>query len=548
MQLRIPGSHDHLEVLNGIVPHFDVVRNGIFKKNDVLIHNGKRSRKHATVNRRQRLAVKEDFPAPGQIKTGYELCNRGLSAPGSTHKRHTAARLQGHAEIPDQWLCKARIAEGDVFQLNIAGKLVVLVFLRRGTVKHRIGGILHHVLDPLHIGAHLLQGLPCRDQRHRRRNKRGKESLERHDHTDGERPLHRQENAGDQHRRAAERVDQLRQKPEKLIYPLKVHLVGIDACLVARPLLEKAVFGAACLDGFNHFNAGNRRPGKLTGVAHLHARDIDALFQNNLRDDQIRKHGKKPDQRQHNTVPEHHDQIKHHHCRLKYQRCKGIHQLFGNHRVCGLPPLNVACHPLGEKFHGHAQNLPHKGGVSYHRKLTADPQRVHRLNHCDNELNNADPRKRKDKRHQPAGILLRQQSVQKDARKRRGNHPEQRGNDRSQRHKGNRTPRTDQPFLCIGNHGLRLSARAEILPRRKEQADAREGFVKGSHGNGIGSLCGVVEHGFFAAEPVQNHKMVEIPVNDAGKLSLFPERLRLIAVPLGNQSVTAGGTENVPRV
>lgn len=87
---------------------------------------------------------------------------------------------------------------------------------------------------------------------------------------------------GYQHRRATDRVYKARQKSKKLIHALKTHRIGVDARLIAGPFLKKAVLGTACLYGLDHFNPGDSRTGKLAGVTHLYARDIDTFFLNIL--------------------------------------------------------------------------------------------------------------------------------------------------------------------------------------------------------------------------------------------------------------------------
>ena len=97
---------------------------------------------------------------------------------------------------------------------------------------------------------------------------------------------------------------------------------------------------------------------------------------------------------------------------------------------------------------------------------------------------------------------------------------------------------------------------AECLTRRpnelsgglEEQADAGEGVVKGLHRDGIGPLCGVVEHRLVAPKAVENDKVIEVPMNDAGEFSVRFQPLRLIPVALCGKTVAARGAKNVARV
>ena len=56
--------------------------------------------------------------------------------------------------------------EGDIFELDIAGQLAVFRALIAAVFrKDVVVGIAHHILDPLHIGAHFLQRLSRRNER-----------------------------------------------------------------------------------------------------------------------------------------------------------------------------------------------------------------------------------------------------------------------------------------------------------------------------------------------------------------------------------------------
>ena len=73
VELCVTGCHNHFKVLNGGVPHLDIVGNSIFKQNNILVNDCKRTRKHASVNLGYRLPVKQNLSAPGLIKSRNEL-------------------------------------------------------------------------------------------------------------------------------------------------------------------------------------------------------------------------------------------------------------------------------------------------------------------------------------------------------------------------------------------------------------------------------------------------------------------------------------------
>lgn len=91
-------------------------------------------------------------------------------------------------------------------------------------------------------------------------------------------------------------------------------------------------------------------------------------------------------------------------------------------------------------------------------------------------------------------------------------------------------PAPDQPLFRVLQHGLRLALGNKAFGGLEEQADAGEGVVKGLHRDGIGPLCGVVEHRLVALEAVEHDKVVEVLMNDAGEFSVRFQPLRLIAV------------------
>ena len=73
VDLGVVGSIDHFKILDGVVPHLDIVGDGILKEHDILVHHGDGAGEDAAVDGADGLSVKEDFPAPGLIQPGDEL-------------------------------------------------------------------------------------------------------------------------------------------------------------------------------------------------------------------------------------------------------------------------------------------------------------------------------------------------------------------------------------------------------------------------------------------------------------------------------------------
>ena len=79
-----------------------------------------------------------------------------------------------------QWRLQWVIAEGDMPQLQFAAQFSLC---RRAVALTLVGRVFHHVLNALHLRAHLYEFLTCRhhlvDGSHKRRH----ESLERQEHS-----------------------------------------------------------------------------------------------------------------------------------------------------------------------------------------------------------------------------------------------------------------------------------------------------------------------------------------------------------------------------
>ena len=50
VNLCVPCRQDHFKILNGGIPHFDVIRDAVLKQRDLLIDHGDRPRKHIAVD------------------------------------------------------------------------------------------------------------------------------------------------------------------------------------------------------------------------------------------------------------------------------------------------------------------------------------------------------------------------------------------------------------------------------------------------------------------------------------------------------------------
>ena len=102
MDLRVARGKQHLEILNRIVPHPDIIGDGILEEDDILVNDREGAGHHASRNLLSGLPVKKDLPLPGVVQAGNQLGQGGFSAAGGSDESDAAAGLQGHGKIPDQ--------------------------------------------------------------------------------------------------------------------------------------------------------------------------------------------------------------------------------------------------------------------------------------------------------------------------------------------------------------------------------------------------------------------------------------------------------------
>ena len=80
MDLRVFRRKNHFKIFDGVVPHLDVVCDGVLKEDDILVNDRKRSGEDAAVDFLLGLSVKGNGAFPGLIQAADQLCNRALSA------------------------------------------------------------------------------------------------------------------------------------------------------------------------------------------------------------------------------------------------------------------------------------------------------------------------------------------------------------------------------------------------------------------------------------------------------------------------------------
>ena len=549
MDLGVSGSQDDFEVLDAVVPHAYIVGNGIFEQDDVLVDDRQGTRKDASVDLRAFLSVKQDLTAPGMIEARDQFGNGGFAAAGGTDQGDPAAGLHGQVEILDQRFGQPGIAEGHMFELDRTGQLVIFHFFIVIVIgQDRVIRILHDVFDPFHGGPHLLQGLAGGGQPGGRRHKAGQIALELGDQTDGELALHGQVDAHDDDQHVGDHGHQGRDHAQILIDQVIFDVLGVDTGLITGPSLKVTFFRARGLDGFDHLDTGYGSAGQLAAVTHLDTGDIDPPGGYDPGHEDIDDHGSQAQNGQYGADPQHDCQIKDHHDRIQEEGGEGIDQVAGNDRVGPLSLLDIAGHPLGIKFHGQAENLPHIGGIAHNGHFAVDPQAVNLPHARDQDFQGRESGQSDDKGHGPVRILAHQQSVEEYSREAGIDQIEERGDHRGHNNKSGRRTGPLHPRFSEIKHTLLFSAGFKVLTRPEHQADAREGFVKLLHGYLHLTPGGVIEHGVVALKSIQYHKVVEIPVNDTGKFTVLFEDLRFEPVPFCLKTVISRGDQYIFRV
>ena len=99
VKLGVAGGQDDLKILDGGVPHADVVGDGVLKQDDFLVHHGDRAGEHAARNLRDGFPVVADVALPGLIQARDQLADGGLTAAAAAHDGHPAARADVHGEV-----------------------------------------------------------------------------------------------------------------------------------------------------------------------------------------------------------------------------------------------------------------------------------------------------------------------------------------------------------------------------------------------------------------------------------------------------------------
>ena len=176
-------------------------------------------------------------------------------------------------------------------QANLPGKLADR--FRKNAVrclsanKSVIQRILHHIPDPFHLRAHLLNGLSGLHDRLRWLQKRLQKARERYQHPDRKRPLYHIIHTNRKHTYIDQNGDRPDHTAKAGVQHAVTHSVPIDSRLIARPFRKETGLRAACLKGFDLPDPSNDGRGLPALIAHQRPRDINAFGGNHPRQKEI---------------------------------------------------------------------------------------------------------------------------------------------------------------------------------------------------------------------------------------------------------------------
>ena len=91
----IHAGHVHGEILDGVVPHLDILGDGIVEEDDMLVDDGHGVDKLLAADVLPFPSVKKQLPAPGFIQSRNQFRYGALAASRGAHDGHAPARFQG---------------------------------------------------------------------------------------------------------------------------------------------------------------------------------------------------------------------------------------------------------------------------------------------------------------------------------------------------------------------------------------------------------------------------------------------------------------------
>ena len=222
------------------------------------------------------------------------------------------------------------------------------------------GGVGHHVVDTLHLGAHLENGGGALHKSHGGFHKLSHESLERHQHTDGELSVEDECGTEDEDERVGEMTED--EGPEGAL--LECHLLIVATGEGACPKLEEASFGSCRLDALDVIHARHCDAIELAFALFESTGEVGAQFAFCRHGVDIECHNGYADNGEQHTVLRHHHNIYHQQGHIHCIGGEDSDEGGGDMLVERLALHDVAHISLGEKFYREIESMPKESGVA----------------------------------------------------------------------------------------------------------------------------------------------------------------------------------------
>ena len=254
------------------------------------------------------------------------------------------------------------------------------------------------------------------------------------------------------------------------------------------------------------------------------------------------------DDGKYHTAAQHEHQVQPHHQHVDGQRGNGIDQSGGNGGVGALPLKDISRQTLGKEIHGHPQDLPHVFRVSHCGHFAVDLQCVDRLDPERSHLGSSQKDHQSEEGIQKIPVFPGQKPVHKETGEPGIDDPEQAADQRRKQNKSGCRAGAPQTLLCIFKDAFLFPGRLKPFAGRDLKTDAREGAVQLFERDPDPAPGRIIDPGIFAADPGQDHKVIEIPVQDTGQNDPVLQTFRIAAESLGIKTIAPGSHEHVFRV
>ena len=310
----------------------------------------------------------------------------------------------------------------------------------------------------------------------------------------------------------------------------------------AGPAPEGGGFKARGLDGLDVVDEADRGAAKL---AMLHREADGGLLQpllHHAQHHEVRQAERNGQRTQHRIIADQHHGKEGERAPVQHR----IGHVGGDHLRHPLARLdaggNFTGAALGEEGHGQMQHPPDEGARAGNRQLGAQSQDQRGSEPCEAGLYQGRQTQRNQQRARQMLLLLHQDAIDEDLGEDRQHHTgdderKAQKSDQPQRPMGRRDTRAEG-----GEQPLGLERLAEGIRLVEGQHHTGEGFAQLLTGDDTRPQRRIVDIGMGLRHALENHIVVEVPVQD-GWPGQIGQRLRLLAEALGGEAILPGSLQ-----